>query len=72
MVRSIAPVTQGTSHVSRSIEPVPTELPARLPVELAAEIPAGLPDAEGIEHHVSEKALAAFARFLSERERNGE
>lgn len=26
-------------------------------------------DAEGVEHHVSEKALAAFARFLAERER---
>lgn len=26
-------------------------------------------DAEGIEHHASDKALAAFARFLAERER---
>jgi 2-polyprenyl-3-methyl-5-hydroxy-6-metoxy-1,4-benzoquinol methylase len=41
-------VTQGTSHVSRSIEPVPTELPAGLPVELAAEVPAGLPDADSL------------------------
>ena len=29
-------------------------------------------DAEGIEHHVSEKSLATFARFLAEREDNGE
>lgn len=28
-------------------------------------------DAEGVEHHVSEKALTAFARFLAERERGG-
>lgn len=28
-------------------------------------------DAEGVEHHVSDKALAAFARFLAERERGG-
>ena len=28
-------------------------------------------DAEGLEHHASEKALAAFARFLAERERSG-
>jgi DtxR family manganese transport transcriptional regulator len=28
-------------------------------------------DAEGIEHHVGEKALAAFARFLAEREDGG-
>jgi DtxR family transcriptional regulator, manganese transport regulator len=26
-------------------------------------------DAEGVEHHVSEKALKAFARFLAEREK---
>ena len=28
-------------------------------------------DAEGLEHHVSEKALEAFARFLAERETPG-
>ncbi|MDX2288148.1 MAG: iron dependent repressor, metal binding and dimerization domain protein, partial [Hyphomicrobiaceae bacterium] len=29
-------------------------------------------DAEGLEHHASEKALAAFSRFLKARERRGE
>ena len=28
-------------------------------------------DAEGLEHHASEKALAAFARFVAERETGG-
>jgi DtxR family manganese transport transcriptional regulator len=48
------------------------ELVVRFLIAVGLDSRTAEEDAEGIEHHVSEKALAAFARFLSEREENGE
>jgi DtxR family manganese transport transcriptional regulator len=44
------------------------DLVVRFLLALGLDADTAEADAEGIEHHVSERALAAFARFLAERE----
>lgn len=47
------------------------ELVVRFLLALGLDHETAETDAEGVEHHVSEKALKAFARFLAEREKSG-
>jgi DtxR family manganese transport transcriptional regulator len=47
------------------------ELVVRFLLALGLDHETAEADAEGVEHHVSEKALKAFARFLTEREKAG-
>jgi DtxR family manganese transport transcriptional regulator len=47
------------------------ELMVRFLLALGLDPETAEADAEGLEHHASEKALAAFARFLAEREKGG-
>jgi len=47
------------------------ELVVRFLLALGLDHETAEADAEGVEHHVSEKALKAFARFLAEREKSG-
>lgn len=44
------------------------EMVVRFLIAVGLDLKTAEEDAEGIEHHVSGKTLAAFARFLSERE----
>jgi DtxR family manganese transport transcriptional regulator len=44
------------------------ELMVRFLLAVGLDAETAEADAEGLEHHASEKALAAFARFLAERE----
>lgn len=45
------------------------ELVVRFLIAVGLDATTAEEDAEGLEHHVSEKALAAFSRFLNEREK---
>ncbi|WP_233256195.1 manganese-binding transcriptional regulator MntR [Falsiroseomonas bella] len=47
------------------------ELVVRFLIAVGLDPETAETDAEGLEHHASEKALAAFARFLAEREDGG-
>ncbi len=47
------------------------DLVVRFLIAIGLDAETAEEDAEGIEHHVSEKALAAFARFMADREGGG-